>query len=49
MNKKNLEGILFFVAGILFFISAIIKKDYMSIPLGCCFVILGISRNRKEK
>jgi hypothetical protein len=49
MNKKKLEGILFFIADILFFISAIIKKDYMSIPLGCCFVILGISRSCKEE
>ena len=49
MNKKNLDSILFFISGILFFISAIIQKDYMFIPLGCCFVILGINKIDKEK
>lgn len=49
MNKKNLDSILFLISGILFFISAIIQKDYMFIPLGCCFVILGINGISKEK
>ena len=49
MNERKLEATLFFISGILFFISAIINKDYVLVPLGCCFVILGIGRIRKEK
>ncbi len=49
MGKGNLDGVLFFIAGILFFIAAVINKDYIYIPLGYCFAILGIGRRRKDK
>lgn len=49
MDKRNLDGVLFLIAGILFFIAAVINKDYINIPLGCCFVVLGISKKRKDK
>ena len=47
MNKKNLDGVLFLIAGILYFVSAVLYKDYINIPLGCCFVVLGISKRSK--
>lgn len=49
MDKRNLDGVLFFIAGILFLVAAMINKDFINIPLGCCFVILGISKRRKDK
>ncbi len=32
MNKKNLDGVLFFITGILFFVAAVINKDFINIP-----------------
>lgn len=49
MDKRNLDGVLFLIAGILLFVAAIINKDFIDIPLGCCFVALGIGKRRKEK
>lgn len=49
MNKRNVDGILFLIAGILFFVAAVISKDYINIPLGCCFVALGISKKKKKR
>ena len=49
MNNKNLDGVLFLIAGILFFIAAVISKDYINIPLGCCFVALGITKRGNAK
>lgn len=44
----NLDSILFFIAGILFIIAAIMQKSFTSIALGCCFIVLGISRKAKK-
>lgn len=49
MNNRNLEGILFIIAGILFFIAAMINDNHIFIPIGCCFVVLGISKRKKDK
>lgn len=46
--KKNLHSILFLIAGALFFISAMIEKNYTNIPLGICFIVLGISEKEKD-
>lgn len=46
MNKK-IDGFLFLIAGILFFIAAFIGKDYINIPLGCCFIALSLSKRKK--
>lgn len=47
-NIKNMQTVLFVLAGILFFIAALIGKNYVFIPLGCCFIVLGIV-TRKDK
>lgn len=47
-NKNKLTAILYFVSSILFFISALIGKNYVFIPIGCCFVVLGIKYNNKK-
>ena len=48
MNKKNLDGVLFLIAGVLYFVAAVLYKNYINIPLGCCFVVLGISKGNKK-
>ncbi len=48
MDKYKITSILYFIAGILFFISSIIGKNYVFIPIGCCFVILGITYSKKD-
>ncbi len=47
-NKKNLEGVLFLIAGVLYFVAAVLYKNYINIPLGCCFFVLGISKRSKK-
>ena len=43
MKSKKLEYILYLISGILFFVAALIGKNYAFIPIGCCFIILGIN------
>lgn len=47
--KDKLSSILYIVAGILFFIAAIIGRNFVFIPIGACFVILGIVDWKKKK
>ncbi len=47
-NKNKLTAILYFISSILFFISALIGKNYVFIPIGCLFVVLGIKYNNKK-
>jgi len=47
-NKNKSTARLYFIASILFFIFAIIGKNYIFIPIGCCFVILGSRYNNKK-
>lgn len=46
MNKKNLDGILFLIAGVLYFVDTVLSKSYTSLALGCCFIVLGISKKK---
>lgn len=46
--RNKLTVMLYFVSGILFFISALIGKNYVFIPIGCCFVVLGIKYNNEK-
>lgn len=55
-DKKKLTKVLYLLSGILFFIAALINKNYVFIPIGCCFVALGIiygsekhNTNKKDK
>ncbi len=48
MNMRKITTILYFAAGIMCFIASIIGKNYIFIPIGCCFVILGIIYNKKD-
>lgn len=43
-NKKNLVTTLYLLSAVLFFIAAIIGKNYVFIPIGCCFIVLGITQ-----
>lgn len=47
-NKNKLTSILYFISSVLFFIAALIGRNYVFIPIGCCFVILGITYNKKK-
>ncbi len=47
--KDKLSSILYIVAGILFFIAAVIGRNFVFIPIGACFVILGIVDGKKKK
>lgn len=40
-NKNKFTSIIYFVSAILFFIVAMIDKNYVYIPIGCCCVIFG--------
>ena len=44
---KNKTIMIFnFIAGICFFLVALLGGNYVFIPLGCCFVVLGIVNGR---
>lgn len=47
--KDKLSSILYITSGILFFIAAMIGRNFAFIPIGACFVILGIINGKKEK
>lgn len=48
--KTKLDSILYFISGALFIIVAVIQSSYIFLPIGCCFLILGISNNKgKDK
>jgi 1,4-dihydroxy-2-naphthoate octaprenyltransferase len=45
--RNKLTVMLYFVSGILFFISAL-SKNYVFIPIGLLFAVLGIKYNNKK-
>ena len=43
MKKQNrVAGIIFIIAAIFFLLAAIIGESYYFIPIGCCFIVLGV-------
>lgn len=44
----KLDSVLYLLSGICFFIAAIIGKNYVFIPIGCCFVILGVTKEKDK-
>ncbi len=48
-KSKRITALLYFLAAILFFISSIIGKNLVYIPIGCCFICLGIVYSRKKE
>jgi len=47
-NSSKLNKLLFLISGVLFFIVAFIGKNYVFIPIGSCFVVLGCTRWEKS-
>lgn len=47
MNKIN--SLLYIVAGVLFIVAALIGKNMVFIPIGLCFIILGLVNRKKDK
>ena len=45
----KITSILFLVAGLLFVVAALVGKNYVFMPVGICFVILGIVHGREKK
>lgn len=55
-DKRKLTKGLYLLSGILFFVAVLINKNNVFIPIGCCFVVLGITygsekhnANKKDK
>ncbi|WP_315110007.1 hypothetical protein [Clostridium intestinale] len=48
MKNKKLTSNLYLISGVLFFVAAFINKNYVLIPIGCCFVVLGITNIKKK-
>ncbi|MCD8323893.1 MAG: hypothetical protein LUC32_02915 [Clostridiales bacterium] len=42
MKKSKMSAILFEIAALFWFINAVVSKDWMFLPIGLCFVALGI-------
>lgn len=49
MKNKRLTSILYLISGALFFVAAFIGKNYVFIPIGCCFIVLGITDRYTKK
>lgn len=49
MDKNKLTSILNLLSGTLFFVAALIGKNYTYIPIGCCFLVLGIMNSKKVR
>ena len=47
--SSKVSAKIYFIAGILFFISSVLYKNYVFIPLGCLFIILGAKYNRQKE
>ena len=47
-NRNTIIVALNFLSGICFFLAALIGKNYVFIPIGCCFVVLGIVNQQKK-
>lgn len=47
-NKNKFTAILYYISAILFFIAAVIGKNYVFIPIGCCWLILGSNYYNKD-
>lgn len=47
--SSKLSAKIYFIGGILFFISSILYKNYVLIPLGCLFIILGAKYNKQKE
>ena len=44
----ELDSILYMLSGILFIIAGIIQKNYIFLPIGFCFFVLGINNNKNK-
>lgn len=51
MKRNNLSAILFVIAGILWIVTAFMGQDWMFIPIGLCFVVIGVTfrEDKSEK
>lgn len=49
MKKNKLSAILFEIAALFWFINAVVSKDWVFIPIGLCFVALGIVNARDNE
>lgn len=47
-NKVKISAVLYLCSGIFFIIAALIGKNYVFIPIGCCFIILGIINGKSK-
>ena len=47
-SKNKFTSIIYFISAILFFIAALIGKNYVYIPIGCCSVIFGIKYSNNK-
>lgn len=47
MKKKDAPAQLYFFAGILLILAGIIGNTVAFIPIGCCFIIIGIGKIKK--
>ena len=47
--SSKVSSRIYFIAGILFFISSILYGNYVFIPLGCLFIILGVKYNKQKE
>lgn len=55
-NKRKLTKSLYLLSGLLFFVASPITKNFVFIPIGCYFLIIGIkywrgkpATNQKDK
>lgn len=49
MGKHKITSILYFIAGIMFFIASFIGNNFVFIPIGCCFVIVGTTYSKNDR
>ena len=48
-NRKNIVVLLNFISGFCFLLAAVLGKNHVFFPLGCCFITLGIINHRKNR
>lgn len=49
MEKNKVTALLYLIAGIIFLLTSILGKNIIYVPIGCCFIVLGISYSKRKR
>ena len=48
-DRNKIIAIINLITAICFFLAALIGKNYVYIPIGCCFIVLAVANGKTDK